>query len=159
MQIIFNEDEPVNEMKLLFERAAELALDREGISCEGLEVSLSYVSSGEMERLNNQYRGKEGPTDVLSFPMYEGAEEARKAAAEAAADGAAPVLLGDVVLCREVAEQQARSLGHSAGREMLYLFVHSMFHLLGYDHEGPDGGRRVMRDAEEDVLRGLGEVL
>ena len=178
MQIIFSEEQkPADEIISLFERAAFLALDREGIDCERLEVSFSFVSSEEMEGLNAQYRGADGPTDVLSFPMYKDAEGIREAVAEAAraekeeavaeeagdvaedTDGAAPIMLGDVVVCPEVAERQAKELGHSLERELLYLFVHSMFHLLGYDHEGTDEARRAMRDAEKDVLKEIGEVL
>jgi len=191
MRIVFSEEQrPADEIVSLFERAAVLALVREGIACERLEVSFSYASPEEMEALNAQYRGAEGPTDVLSFPMYKDAGEISEAAAKAAAEGAvaeeaeseetaveeaaaeeavveeavaedaggeAPVLIGDVVICREVAERQAKELGHSLERELLYLFVHSMFHLLGYDHEVADDKRRAMREAEKDVMKELGE--
>jgi len=180
----------------LMHRAAELALEREGIGSEACEVSLSFVSPDEIREMNKLYRGKDSATDVLSFPMYESAEMIRAAVVQPGQPrrfsgakprqprdskaleqvgfasricGAAPVaqprglraisactsspiLLGDVVICREIAEKQAEEIGQSAERELLYLFVHSVFHLLGYDHESEDG-RRAMREAEEEVLR------
>ena len=135
----------------LLTRAAELTLERERVAHEGLEVSLSFVPPDEMAVLNERYRGGEGPTDVLSFPMYGSVDELREAAA---ARAGAPVLLGDVVICGEMAERQAEEYGHSSEHELLYLFVHSMFHLLGYDHEN-EGGRSAMRAAEREVLGAL----
>ena len=81
-------------------------------------------------------------TDVLSFPMYEDPEDI---------DDAAPYLLGDVVICMDKVESQAQEFGHSRERETVYLFTHSMLHLLGYDHI-EDEDRRVMRSAEEKVM-------
>ena len=103
-----------------------------------------------MQALNAKHRGRNAPTDVLSFPMYIGADEIR----EMATGAPAPVLLGDVVICMEAAERQAKEIGQGLDREILYLFVHSVFHLLGYAHED-EASRARMREAEEETLSRL----
>ncbi|MCL1898966.1 MAG: rRNA maturation RNase YbeY [Promicromonosporaceae bacterium] len=103
------------------------------------EVSLTFVDAKEMEDLHVRWLGLEGPTDVMSFPMDElvpGTPEAPSG----------PGLLGDVVLCPEVAAGQAAAAGHDVMEEMLLLTVHSLLHLLGYDHAEP---------AEEAEMFGL----
>ncbi|MGI6721932.1 MAG: rRNA maturation RNase YbeY [Anaerovoracaceae bacterium] len=127
-------------------RAAELALEREGVSPDGIEVSLTFVDEEEIRELNGAYRGIDRVTDVLSFPQFESPEDI---------PGAQKVLLGDVVICRQQAERQAEEYGHSRERELVYLFVHSIFHLLGYDHI-QDDDKREMRKAEEEVMARLG---
>ncbi|MCL1895394.1 MAG: rRNA maturation RNase YbeY [Clostridiales bacterium] len=129
---------------------AQLVLTGEGIAPEACELSLSYVSEEEIRALNRKYRGKDEATDVLSFPMYEGIEQILAAVF---ASGA-PVLLGDVVVCEQIAKRQAEEFGHSESRELSYLFVHGALHLLGYGHEEEEGKRR-MREAEESVLKEL----
>jgi probable rRNA maturation factor len=95
------------------------------------ELSVILVDSPAMEQLHMQWMDEPGPTDVLSFPM----DELRPTP-----DGEdpAPGLLGDVVLCPEVAERQAARAGHSTEDEMHLLTTHGILHLLGYDHAEPD---------------------
>ncbi len=95
------------------------------------ELSLILVDTSAMEQLHMQWMDEPGPTDVLSFPM----DELRPTA-----DGEdpAPGLLGDVVLCPEVAERQAARAGHSTEDELHLLTTHGILHLLGYDHAEPD---------------------
>ena len=130
-----------------------LALGREGIEPGACEASLSYVSAEEIRALNRRFRGKDEATDVLSFPMHEGIDGIRAAVSASAA----PALLGDVVVCEEVAKRQAEEYGHSEARELAYLSVHGMLHLLGYSH-GTEAERRRMREAEEEILKGLDAV-
>jgi probable rRNA maturation factor len=159
MRIAFDEDHrPDGGLTAFFERAAALALRRDGIDPEGFEISFCFASRDEIRALNRQCRNKDAPTDVLSFPMHEGLEEIR-----AEAEGAGAIMLGDVVICGEIAERQAAAYGHSLTRELVYLFVHSVLHLLGYAHEEADGeedteeaGRRAMREAEEAIMKELG---
>ena len=152
MLLVTDEDtNPEEYPEALMRRAAELALGREGIDPEKCEVSLSFVTPKEIQDMNARYRGNECETDVLSFPMYESAEALR-----GSARSGITALIGDVVICREIAEKQAEDIGHSAERELIYLFVHSIFHLLGYDHED-EKSRRTMREAEEGVLAQLEE--
>lgn len=141
------------------EQAAEICTRLEGVAPEHLEISLSFVSPEEIHSLNREYRGVDRVTDVLSFPMVEDLNEL-----PAAEDGAlpeevpedmAPVPLGDVVICLERAQEQAREYGHSDEREIVYLFVHSVLHLLGYDHMEADE-KAEMRAREEEIMQKLG---
>ena len=113
------------------------------------EVSVSFVSNAEIRRLNRIYRQKDRATDVLSFPLgqdghYDTNQETGCA------------LLGDVVISLEMAVKQANMYGHSLEREIGFLTVHSMLHLLGYDHETSPLEERKMREKEEEVLGELG---
>ncbi len=102
------------------------------------EISLSFCSAEEIQKLNCQYRAKDYVTDVLSFP--------------AAIDGVDLPVLGDIVICAAQAEKQAEELGHSLERELAFLFVHGLLHLLGYDHEVSEDEERIMFDLQDQVL-------
>lgn len=114
------------------------------------EVSVSFVSNKEIRSLNKAYRAKDKETDVLSFPLT-GEDGTTEINAETGA-----VLLGDVVISLEMAVKQANMYGHSLEREIGFLTVHSMLHLLGYDHETSPLDERIMREKEETVLGNLG---
>ncbi|MBI4939221.1 MAG: rRNA maturation RNase YbeY [Actinobacteria bacterium] len=95
------------------------------------ELSVILVDEAAMEQLHVQWMDEPGPTDVLSFPMDElrpGSDEAESPAG----------LLGDVVLCPQVAAKQAETAGHTTQEELLLLTTHGILHLLGYDHAEPD---------------------
>jgi probable rRNA maturation factor len=124
-----------------FERLAAFVLDREGAPAY-TELSIAVVDLAEMTRLNEQYRGKEGPTDVLSFECDDLC---------AAVDPDEPVTLGDVVIAPEVAEEQAAEYGHTVEEELNLLLVHGVLHLLGYDHED-DADAEVMQGRERALL-------
>ena len=117
---------------------------------ENAEVSVSFVSNQEIRSLNKAYRNKDSVTDVLSFPLT-GEDGTREIDAETG-----NVLLGDVVISIETAVKQANIYGHSLSREIGFLTVHSMLHLLGYDHEKSPLDERIMREKEESVLEKLG---
>ena len=114
------------------------------------EVSVSFVSNNEIKNLNKIYRDKDSVTDVLSFPLT--SEDGKT---EINPDTNA-VQLGDVVISLETAVKQAQNYGHSLEREIGFLTVHSMLHLLGYDHETSQLDQRIMREKEESVLEKLG---
>jgi probable rRNA maturation factor len=95
------------------------------------ELSVVLVDEPAMEQLNRQWMDESGPTDVLSFPM----DELRPGSAD---EEPQPGLLGDVVLCPQVARRQARTAGHSSEEELLLLTTHGILHLLGFDHAEPD---------------------
>ncbi len=128
----------------LMKQAGELCLKNEGLdfSDETTEVSLSFVSPEEIREINRDYRDKDAVTDVLSFPQYNDQEEIKREPY---------ACLGDVIICPERAREQAEEYGHSYTREMVYLMVHSMLHLLGYDHMEEDE-KAVMRAREEAVM-------
>ena len=112
-----------------------------------VEVSVALVDDRTIARLNRRFRGKEGPTDVLSFPMAETPDEPQP-------EGGC-VLLGEVIISVPRALEQAARYGHSPQRELAYLAVHGCLHLLGYDHHDP-ASRRIMRAREEAALAACG---
>ncbi|NMR31684.1 rRNA maturation RNase YbeY [Crystallibacter degradans] len=95
------------------------------------ELSIILVDTDAMERLHIEWMDEPGPTDVLSFPM----DELRPGTA---AQPSPAGVLGDIVICPQVADEQAQKAGHSIGEEMLLLATHGLLHLLGYDHAEPD---------------------
>ena len=113
------------------------------------EVSVSFVSNDEIRALNRTCRGKDSVTDVLSFPQSEG--DKLQINGETGF-----VILGDIVISMEMAVKQANMYGHLLEREIAFLTVHSMLHLLGYDHEVSPLEQRLMREKEESVLEKLG---
>jgi probable rRNA maturation factor len=104
------------------------------------EVSVAFVSDARIRALNQRYRRKDAPTDVLSFPS-----------------GETP-FLGDIVIATGVARRQAREAGHSVGVEARILALHGLLHLLGHDHE-TDGGRMRRLEARLRARGGLREGL
>jgi probable rRNA maturation factor len=108
------------------------------------ELSVVLVDEAAMEQLHVQWMDEPGPTDVLSFPM----DELRPGNDT---DDAVPGLLGDVVLCPQVAVGQARAAGHSTQEELLLLTTHGILHLLGYDHAEPDE-EKEMFDLQRKLL-------
>lgn len=118
------------------------------------EVDVTIVDNEEICRINNEYRGKNTPTDVLSFPMIEFDGDNEIDAEFDMEDGA--VLLGDIVISLERAVQQAEEYGHSLKREVGFLTAHSMLHLLGYDHETGEKDAEIMFKKQEDILNNLG---
>lgn len=115
---------------------------------ENNEVSLVFCDDAYIQDLNKNYRGKDQPTDVLSFALNEGEEPE-------IVDGPSHVLLGDIIISLETAARQAEEYNHSLEREVAYLTVHGMLHLLGYDHMTEED-KAEMRVEEEHVLSLLG---
>ncbi|MEE3362652.1 MAG: rRNA maturation RNase YbeY [Anaerovoracaceae bacterium] len=150
MNLIFDGEQGIDENVLAdMERAAGLCLEREGVrrgSEEDTEVSVTFTDPGSIRKINSEYRGVDAVTDVLSFPQFASKDDI---------PAAGYVSLGDVVICGKRAEEQAEEYGHPLRRELVYLFVHSMCHLLGYDHMEPDE-KAVMRAAEEEIMEKIG---
>ncbi len=136
-------------IRLLIRRCCQAVLITENFD-KSAEVSVSFVSNEEIKNLNKIYRKKDAVTDVLSFPLTgeDGKEEINPET------GA--IQLGDIVISLETAVKQAQNFGHSLEREIGFLTVHSMLHLLGYDHETSQLDQRIMREKEESVLEELG---
>ncbi|WP_432978455.1 rRNA maturation RNase YbeY [Dactylosporangium sp. CA-233914] len=111
---------------------ARHALDEMGVNPLA-ELSILCVDVEYMTELNHRWMDGEGPTDVLAFPMDEGSVD------HGPGEGSGePALLGDIVLCPEVAAKQAAAAGHAAIDELALLTVHGILHLLGYDHAEPE---------------------
>jgi len=135
-------------IRLLIRRCCQAVLTTEKFE-KDTEVSVTFVSNNEIKNLNKTYRNKDSVTDVLSFPLNE--NDNYEINAETGA-----VVLGDIVISLETAFKQAENFGHSLEREIGFLTVHSMLHLLGYDHETSSLDERKMREKEEEVLEILG---
>lgn len=147
MQILFNDERKPGEtiIKKMYE-AADICITEKGFNPERFIVSVTFVSSGEIKELNALYRGIDRLTDVLSFQQYDSPKDFPQQD---------KILLGDVVICTEQALLQADDFGHSPERELVYLFVHSMLHLLGHDHDD-ETEKKDMRVFEEKVMEKLG---
>ena len=135
-------------------RAVLAALAGEGVDVPCI-VEVCVTDDSGIHQTNLETRGVDSPTDVLSFPMFE-LKPGEKPRANWADPDTEKVFLGDMMLSLERANAQAAEFGHSPEREVCYLAVHSVLHLLGYDHldEGPM--KAQMRAREEAVLAGLG---
>lgn len=135
-------------LRLLIRKCCQAVLLTENFGNDA-EVSVSFVDNAEIRRLNRIYRDKDKSTDVLSFPLGEnGVYDVNNET------GAS--LLGDVVISMETAVKQAHIYGHSLEREVGFLTVHSMLHLLGYDHETSALDAAKMHEKEELILESLG---
>lgn len=136
--IIYWDDTPLpNELRALLEKALQTAADMEGIVGDH-ELSISFVTATEMRVMNRNYRGSDKETDVLSFPGFAGSFG-----------------LGDIIICLNIAERQAKLYNHSFEREMTFLAVHGFLHLLGYDHHMEED-EREMNEAQNKILEAIG---
>lgn len=104
------------------------------------EVSVTFVTDAAMTELNSQYRGMSGPTDVLSFAFSEGEE--------VSVPEGAPLMLGDIIISARRAQAQALEFGHSFEREIVFLLVHGLLHLVGYDHDEANEGEMMVLNEE-----------
>lgn len=151
MNIYFEDGNVVsNELLEKMTEAARYAIETEDVlnlDEDRCEISVTFVGLDEIHQLNREYRGVDRPTDVLSFPQFEDLDEEIPDVGE--------ICLGDVVICRDKAEEQANEFGHSFERELVYLFTHSILHLLGYDHMETDE-KRLMRAREEEIMEKIG---
>jgi probable rRNA maturation factor len=144
LKLSFNNKSSLDKsIKALIKKSAEAVLKEENFG-EKAEVSVLLTDSEEVHALNLEFRGKDKTTDVLSFPLSEINPE----------NGY--VMLGDIVINAELAAERAVEYNHSLEREIAFLTVHSMLHLLGYEHEDDEAGEKLMREKQTRILRGLG---
>lgn len=135
-------------IRLLIRKCCIAVLNNEGFK-ENAEVSVTFVDNEEIHALNKQYRNMDKPTDVLSFPLGEDGKYDFNNETKS-------YMLGDIVISIETALKQSKIYGNSLEREIGFLTVHSMLHLLGYDHETSKLDALKMREKEEAVLEKLG---
>ncbi len=149
MKVLVTMESSVHES--LIKKAAESALQYEGFM-QDAEIEVLIASLEEIHAINLEQRGIDQPTDVLSFPMEEAPFDAEP---DPATDA---VFLGSMVLCEEKAKQQAEEYGHSLEREIAFLTVHSVLHLLGYDHERGVQEEQEMFRRQEEILQKMGMI-
>jgi len=146
MSIEINNESGITADESKLQRLVTFALDQLHVHPDA-ELAIVLVDEGAMEQLHVQWMDEPGPTDVLSFPMDElrpGSEEMPTPAG----------LLGDIVLCPQVAIAQAETAGHSPMDEMLLLTAHGLLHLLGFDHAEP-AEEKEMFALQRDILVGF----
>ena len=146
MSIEVNNESVIGVDETALQRLATFALDFLYVHPDA-ELAILLVDEGAMEQLHLQWMDEPGPTDVLSFPMDElrpGSEESLTPAG----------LLGDIVICPQVAIAQAETAGHSSLDEMLLLTTHGVLHLLGFDHAEPDD-EKEMFGIQREILAGF----
>jgi len=134
--------------KLLIRKACTATLKFEEFP-HPAEIDVSIVNDDTIKEMNNQFRNIDSATDVLSFPLGENGEYDTNPETGAK-------MLGDVVISADTAVKQADLYGHGLEREIAYLTVHSVLHLLGYDHVNGGLEKTIMREKEEAVLDALG---
>lgn len=143
--LIDNQDEKIKiseEMEKLISNSLQTGLEHLGYGSD-YEISITIVDEEEIRQLNHEYRSVDKVTDVLSFPLYERDEIPESG------------MLGDIVICSQRVKEQAEEFGHSEEREFIYLSIHSLLHLLGFDHIEEDD-RIEMRSKEKEIMKEIG---
>ena len=155
-EIIISTDVPgVDEgLRSFLRKVVCAALEAEGANMP-YEVNILVTNDVGIHRVNLDMRGVDAPTDVLSFPMFD-LSPGDKPTEEDADPATGLVPLGDMCLSLERAKAQAKEYGHSNRRELAYLAVHSVLHLLGYDHLDEGSMKAQMREREEAIMAGIG---
>ena len=135
-------------LRSLVIKCCDAVLEHEKIS-DDAQISVTFVDNVQIHELNREYRDVDRPTDVLSFPLGENGEYDID-------NSSGAILLGDIVISAEKALEQAEEYGHSPEREIAFLTVHSMLHLLGYDHETSKKDEEQMFALQEKILESIG---
>lgn len=141
-EVIYEIPDVPDDCTEMITRAAEYALSQEGARGS---VSVAIVGPEEIQRLNREFRKIDSVTDVLTFPAWEGEE------IQSPSDG----YLGDIAICYQRAVKQAEEYGHSIEREISFLTIHGILHILGYDHMDEES-EKVMFQRQNEILRQMG---
>ena len=136
------EDDTIN----LLKKSIKYTLYKECLYRQA-EVSIVLTDNEYIQELNEKYRGINTPTDVLSFPMIDDFNNITLS-------DETELLLGDIVISIEKVDEQSKEFGHSFNRELIFLAVHGLLHLLGYDHEDKEDEEK-MRSKEKDILASI----
>lgn len=141
-----------NRFQLLLRNAILATLEQEGVGGK-VEVSLTFTDNVGIHALNKEYRGIDRPTDVLSFPQIDFDNDGVKV------EDNSYKVLGDIVISLEKAAEQASEIGHSTEHEAAFLCIHSMLHLLGYDHETGEDDEKEMFSRQKSIVDKLSDEL
>jgi len=144
------------------EKAVKTALYIENVNY-GCEINVEITDNSQIQQLNKEYRGKDAPTDVLSFPMIESdridfiKSDNKNEILKTFSDEVNPenglILLGDIIISIEKAKEQSEELNQSLERELMFLAIHSTLHLLGYDHELSEKDDLIMREKQREIIK------
>ena len=156
-EVVFK-DIPENENYIeLVEQVLQKCFEVEEINPQQFYICVTLTEPKNIHALNKQYRNVDRPTDVLSFPMFEGEElktifsKANESDAQESNEGILQDILGDIIISIPKIKEQAEEYGHSFEREFAYMLVHGFYHLMGYDHMEEDD-KAIMRKREEELL-------
>lgn len=152
MQINF---EKVNfSSRRLISKIYTVAMEETQNDLKGCVITVSFTNEKRIKELNNQYRKVDRATDVLSFPMLDIVypQKLKEFSKEKSPDGT--LYLGDVVICPKIAKKQAKEYGHSKKREIGFLALHGLLHVIGYDHIKEDD-EKIMTQTAENILNKL----
>lgn len=133
----------------LLEKLFNYAAQYENVQ-ENAELSVSFVNNAAIQEINKTYRKKDEPTDVISFALQESTSNHIDVVGSNA-----PLILGDIIISIDKAEEQASTYNHSFERELGFLAVHGFLHLLGYDHMD-EAEEKIMFQKQNDILDGFG---
>ncbi|MCL1786572.1 MAG: rRNA maturation RNase YbeY [Defluviitaleaceae bacterium] len=158
MKIFWNECDMAPPTQTLLKQVVSAGLKKHPVYHKtDCEVNISFVTPAEMADLNQAYRGKNTPTDVLSFPN-DGAQ-AMPAGPTGRPKRHSPsqpaINLGDIIICTDVAQAQAAEYGHSLERELAFLTAHGLLHLIGYDHHTPQAEAEMIA-MQKEILAWVG---
>lgn len=144
--------------------AYKIALDILNVPCKDLEVNVKFLSQEEIRKLNHDFRDKDTSTDVLSFPnLLEYGKTDMQLIVDRLTKENFPmdlnpesnaIMLGDICICKKVAYSHAKEYGNTKMREIVYMAVHGLLHLLGYDHM-IENDKKIMRDMEEKIMSAI----
>ncbi|MBR7091354.1 MAG: rRNA maturation RNase YbeY [Clostridia bacterium] len=162
MQIILDNTTPITTPDAdMLSSVADYVLTQQNQPTQNISVGVFYVNAEDIQRINNDYRGKDYATDVISFRLIDNPHSLPITKENFPTDYDATldtIYLGEIFICHEVAEAQALEYAHSTEREILELFAHGMLHLLGHDHEN-DTDREVMHTFELDIMNNLDKII
>lgn len=143
------------EVGSIIEKAVRAALDFEKVE-QKCDVCIIITDDENIHELNREHRDVDRPTDVLSFPMMELTPGEAMVVNPLELDESGAVMLGDIVISIDRAKAQAEEYGHSEERELCFLTVHGMLHLLGYDHELGEEEEKLHFSRQEEILEAMG---
>ena len=151
LEIVYKDIEENNEYEEIIKKVIERCYKEENLENSKLFITITLTDPENIQRINKEYRNREKPTDVLSFPMFEKEELEKKIANN---DFGYEDILGDIIISIKRVEEQAEEYGHSFERELSYMVVHGFYHLMGYDHIREED-KIKMRPQEEKILQAL----
>ena len=150
-EIIYKDIEKKEEWEEIVKKVFEKCFEVEKLQDSKLYITVTFTNPENIQKINQEYRNIDQPTDVLSFPMFEKNDLEKKIIENKFVH---EDVLGDIVISIPRVEEQAKEYGHSFERELSYMLVHGFYHLMGYDHI-EDGDKKKMRTKEEEILKTL----
>ena len=150
LEIVYKDIEENKEYEEVIKKVIEQCYKEENLENSKLFITITLTNPENIQKINKEYRNIDKPTDVLSFPNLNFVDKKidTKTLSEELDQDTGLVSLGDIVICKEIAKRQAKEYGHSYKREICFLALHGLLHLIGYDHEIKEQEEEMMAKAE-----------